>query len=141
MSEFFYKSSEPATVAIVREFYAQKDVLIAQMTVLGSMFGGKAAPMRDLTSHYAGGVKLNGGIELDAHWCRPDDYGYRSLRSAAKLAKGMSKEDRTASRAEHERRPPTRLGSGQRGTPVQDRCADRPHHGLAAHLPSSRLDR
>lgn len=103
MSEFFYKSSEPATVAIVREFYAQKDVLIAQMTVLGSMFGGKAAPMRDLTSHYAGGVKLNGGIELDAHWCRPDDYGYRSLRSAAKLAKGMSKEDRTASRAEHER--------------------------------------
>lgn len=39
MSDFFYKSSEPATVAIVREYYAQKDILIAQMAVLGSMFG------------------------------------------------------------------------------------------------------
>jgi hypothetical protein len=103
MSDFFYKSSEPATVAIVREFYAQKDILIAQMAVLGSMFGGKVAPMRDLTSHLAGGVKLTGGAELDAHWRRPDDYGYRSLRSTAKLAKGMSKEDRAAVRAEHER--------------------------------------
>ena len=103
MSDFFYKSSEPATVAIVREFYAQKDILIAQMAVLGSMFGGKVAPMRDITSHFAGGVKLTGGAELDAHWCRPDDYCYRSLSSTAKLAKGMSKEDRAAVRAEHER--------------------------------------
>lgn len=103
MSDFFYKSSEPATVAIVREFYAQREILIAQMVVLGSMFGGKVAPMRDITSHFAGGVKLTGGAELDAHWCRPDDYGYRSLRSTAKLAKGMSKEDRAAIRAEHER--------------------------------------
>ncbi|QBQ12837.1 MULTISPECIES: hypothetical protein [unclassified Pseudomonas] len=103
MSDFFYKSSEPATVAIVREYYAQKDILIAQMAVLGSMFGGKVAPMRDITSHFAGGVKLTGGAELDAHWCRPDDYGYRSLRSTAKLAQGMSKEDRAAVRAEHER--------------------------------------
>lgn len=103
MSDFFYKSSDPATVAIVREFYAQKDMLIAQIAVLGSMFGGKVAPMRDITSHFAGGVKLTGGAELDAHWCRPDDYGYRSLRSTVKLAKGMSKEDRAAIRAEHER--------------------------------------
>ncbi len=103
MSDFFYKSSDPATVAIVREFYAQKDILIAQIALLGSMFGGKVAPMRDITSHFAGGVKLTGGAELDAHWCRPDDYGYRSLRSTVKLAKGMSKEDRAAIRAEHER--------------------------------------
>ncbi|KAA0948080.1 hypothetical protein FQ186_13115 [Pseudomonas sp. ANT_H14] len=103
MSDFFYKSSEPATVAIVREFYFQKDVLIAQMTVLGSLLGGKVAPMRDITSHFAGGVKLTGGAEQDAHWCRPDDYGYRSLRSTAKLAKGISKEDRAAIRAEHKR--------------------------------------
>lgn len=103
MSNFFYKSSEPATVAIVREFYAQKDILTAQMAVLGSHFGGKVAPMRCLTSHFAGGVKLLGVAELDSHWCRPDDYGYRSLRSTAKLAKGMSKEDRAAIRAEHAR--------------------------------------
>lgn len=103
MADFFYKSSEPATVAIVQEFYRQKDILIAQMAVLGSLLGGKVAPMRDLTSHFAGGVKLTGGADLDAHWCRPDDYGYRSLRSTAKLAKGISKEDRAAIRAEHER--------------------------------------
>ncbi|MEB0106622.1 hypothetical protein [Pseudomonas sp. MH9.3] len=103
MSDFFYKSSEPETVAIVRDFYVQKDMHRAQLAVLGSMFGGKVAPMRDITSHFAGGVKLTGGTELDAHWCRPDDYGYRSLRSTVKLAKGMSKEDRAAIRAEHER--------------------------------------
>ena len=103
MTDFFYKSCDAATVAIVREFYFQKDALNAQMAVLGSLFGGKVAPMRDLTSHFAGGVKLTGGAELDAHWCRPDDYGYRSLRSTAKLAKGISKEDRAAIRAEHER--------------------------------------
>lgn len=103
MAEFFYKSSEPATVAIVREFYVQKDIQIAQMAVLGSLFGGKVAPMLDLTSHFAGGVKLTGGAELDPHWRLPDDYGYRSLRSIAKLPKGISKEDRTAIRAEHQR--------------------------------------
>lgn len=103
MSDFFYKSSKPATVAIVRDFYIQKDMHKAQLVVLGSMFGGKVAPMRDITSHFAGGVKLTGGAELDAHWCRPDDYGYRSLRSTAKFAKGMPKEDRAAIRAEHER--------------------------------------
>ncbi len=103
MSDFFYKSSEPATVAIVREFYVQKDEFVAQLKVLGSMFGGKVAPMRDVDSNYAGGVKLSGGAELDVHWCRPDDHGYRSLRAAAKPGKGLLKEDRAAIRAEHER--------------------------------------
>lgn len=103
MSEFFYKSCDPATVAIVREFYSMKDSLNAQLAALGTHFGGKVAPMRDLTSHFAGGAKLAGGSELDAHWCRADDYGYRSLRSAPKLAKGTSKEDRALIRTEHER--------------------------------------
>ncbi|NWD81921.1 hypothetical protein HX891_16175 [Pseudomonas reactans] len=103
MADFFYRSSEPATVAIVHEFYVQKDVFLAQLTVLGSKFGGKVASMRDPDSHYAGGVKLSGGTELDVHWCRPDDHGYRSLRVAAKPGKGLSKEDRAAIRAEHER--------------------------------------
>lgn len=103
MSDFFYKSNAPATVAIVRDFYVQKDIFLAQLAVLGSMFGGKVAPMRDVDSNYAGGVKLSGGAELDVHWCRPDDHGYRSLRAAAKPGKGISKEDRAAIRAEHER--------------------------------------
>ncbi|WP_455928928.1 hypothetical protein [Pseudomonas fluorescens] len=118
MSDFFYKSSEPATVAIVREFYLMKDVLSAQLIALGVLFDGKVAPMRDLTSHFAGGVKLTGGAELDAHWCRADEHGYRSLRSAPKFAKGISKEDRAVIRAEHERlvalwaeHCPTRLSS------------------------------
>ncbi|MBS7846216.1 hypothetical protein KFF47_25935 [Pseudomonas fluorescens] len=103
MSDFFYKSSEPATVAIVQEFYVQKDILIAQMAVLGSLFGGKVAPMRDVDSCFAGGVKLSGSAELDVHWCRPDDHGYRTLRAAAKPGKGIPKEERAAIRAEHER--------------------------------------
>lgn len=103
MADFFYKSNEPGTVAIVREFYSMKDALNAQLATLGAHFGGKVAPMRDLTSHFAGGVKLTGGTELDTHWCRADDHGYRSLRSAAKLAKGISKEERTTIRVEHER--------------------------------------
>lgn len=103
MSDYFYKSSDPATVSIVRDFYFQKDILSAQLVVLGMKFGGKVAPMRDITSHFAGGVKLSGGSEADVHWCRPDDHGYRSLRAAAKPGKGVSKEDRAVIRAEHER--------------------------------------
>lgn len=103
MSEFFYKSSNPATVAIVRDFYAQKDIFLAQLGALGSILGGKVASMRDVDSNYAGGVKLSGGEELDMHWYRPDIHGYRSLRAAAKLGKGISKEDRAAIRTEHER--------------------------------------
>ncbi|APC15127.1 hypothetical protein BLL42_05110 [Pseudomonas frederiksbergensis] len=103
MSDFFYKSSEPATVAIVREFYSMKNALNVQLAALGAHFGGKVAPMRDVDSHFAGGVKLSGGAELDVHWCRPDDHGYRTLRAAAKPGKGVPKEDRAAIRAEHER--------------------------------------
>ncbi|WP_350614760.1 hypothetical protein [Pseudomonas sp. HY7a-MNA-CIBAN-0227] len=103
MADFFYKSSEPAVVSTVHDFYVQKNALNAQLVALGMKFGGKVAPMRDVDSHFAGGVKLSGGAELDVHWCRPDDHGYRSLRTAAKPGKGISKEDRAAIRAEHER--------------------------------------
>lgn len=103
MAEYFYKSGDPAVVAIVREFYARKDAFIAQLAALGSLLGGNVAPMRDITSHFAGGVKLSAGSDLDVHWRRPDDHGYRSLRSTAKPEKGISKEDRAAIRTEHER--------------------------------------
>ncbi|NWB72634.1 hypothetical protein HX805_09160 [Pseudomonas sp. G5001] len=103
MADFFYKSCEPATVDIVRSFYVMKDAFSALLTALGEHFGGKVAPMRDVDSHFAGGVKISGGAELDVHWCRPDDHGYRTLRAAAKPGKGIPKDDRAAIRAEHER--------------------------------------
>lgn len=103
MADYFYKSSEPETVAIVQSFYVMKDAFSALLIALGENFGGKVAPMRDVDSHFAGGVKLSGGAELDVHWCRPDGHGYRALRTAAKPGKGKSKEERAAIRAEHER--------------------------------------
>lgn len=100
---YFYKSEAPATVAIVRDFYDRKDAQRAAMKRLGELFGGSIAPMRDITSHFAGGVKLNSSRGLDVHWCRPDEFGYRSLRSKAMPPKGITKEERAAIRAEHER--------------------------------------
>ncbi|MDF3188835.1 hypothetical protein [Pseudomonas paracarnis] len=102
MSNYFYKSESPEVVAIVREFYQAKDQLNERMVGLGKLFGGDIAPMRDITSHFAGGVKLSASRELDVHWCRPDDYGYRSLRQQAVPPKGITKEQRAAIRAEHE---------------------------------------
>lgn len=103
MNSYYYKSTAPAVVAIVREFYQQKDALNEAMHRLGKVFGGDIAPMRDITSHFAGGVKLSGGRELDVHWRRPDDWGYRSLRQNPSIPKGLAKDERAAIRAEHER--------------------------------------
>lgn len=103
MSSYFYKSAAPTTLAIVSEYSAARDAFQARLVALGELLGGPVAPMRDLTSHFAGGVKLSVSSELDAHWCRPDDHGYRSLRAAAKQAKGTPKEERAAIRLEHER--------------------------------------
>lgn len=103
MSSFFYKSVAPTTVAIVSEFYVAKDAFNDRLQALGELIGGQVASMRSLTDHRAGGVKLSNSRELDVHWCRPDDHGYRSLRCAAKPAKGTPKEERAAIRAEHVR--------------------------------------
>lgn len=100
---YFYKSEAPETVAIVRDFYTQKDQLRAAQKRLGQLLGGDVAPMRDLTSHFTGGVRLGDSRELDVHWCRPDDFGYRSLRATAKPSKGLDKESRSAIKAEHKR--------------------------------------
>lgn len=103
MADFFYKSNDPAAVAVVSEFYAKKDVLTDGMVILARLFGGEVAGMRSATTHFAGGVKLSRSTDLDDHWCRPDKFGYRSLRRSAKTAKGISKEDRVAITTEHER--------------------------------------
>ena len=48
-------------------------------------------------------MKISANRDLDVHWCRPDQYDYRALRSNAKHAKGTPKEARAAQVAEHER--------------------------------------
>lgn len=99
----YYKSEALETVAIVQEFYQAKDLLNKRLVALGEQFGGTVAPMHDITSYFAGGVKLSASRELDVHWRRPDEYGYRSLRHKAVPPKGITKEQRTTIRAEHER--------------------------------------
>ncbi|MDF5870809.1 hypothetical protein [Pseudomonas aeruginosa] len=101
--QHYYKSQAPEVVAIVLDFYEAKAQLDKQLTELGQVFGGAVAPMRDVTSHFAGGVKLPADSALDAHWRRPDEWGFRSLRVAAKPPKGITKEQRADIRAEHER--------------------------------------
>ena len=102
-TSYFYKTEAPGPVAVVRDFYQQKDDQLEAMERLGELFGGAIAPMRDITSHFAGGVKLSKSGELDVHWRRPDEYGYRSLRQNPVPPKGIKKEERAAIREEHKR--------------------------------------
>ncbi|TBU78190.1 hypothetical protein [Phytopseudomonas daroniae] len=103
MPDYHYKSDAPATVAIVQEFYQAKNKLHEQLEALGNLFGGKVAPMHDITSHFAGGVKLSADRALDVHWRRPDEWGFRTLRNKAVPPKGIPKDERASIRAEHER--------------------------------------
>ncbi|WP_447739545.1 hypothetical protein [Pseudomonas laurentiana] len=99
----YYKSDAADVVAIVQELYQAKDLFNERLADLGKIFGGDIALMRGITSHFAGGVKLSASPELDVHWCRPDRYGHRSLRQKAAPPKGVTKEQRAAILAEHER--------------------------------------
>lgn len=100
--QHYYKSASPEVVAIVCDYFQARDQFGEQLNQLGELFGGKVAAMRDIDSHFAGGVKLTDDRVLDIHWRRPDQWGYRTLRHQAALPKGMSKEHRTVARAEHE---------------------------------------
>lgn len=103
MSNYMYKTTAPAVVAAVIAWDAKRKEWDAQRAKLGQVFGGSASPTRSGSRSYVGGVKLSASRDLDVHWCRPDQYGYRALRSSAKSAKGTSKEERAAQVAEHER--------------------------------------
>lgn len=100
---YHYKSTAPATVAIVKELYQAKAELHDKSAKLGKLFGGDIASMRDLTSNYAGGVKLSTDKTLDVHWRRPDELGFRELRTKPVIPKGTEKKARAAIRDEHER--------------------------------------
>ena len=103
MSNYMYKTTAPAVVAAVIAWDAKRAAWNTQRAKLGQVFGGETSPMRSGSRSYVGGVKLSASRDLDVHWCRPDQYGYRSLRSSAKSAKGTPKEARAAQVAEHER--------------------------------------
>lgn len=103
MSNYMYKTSAPAVIAAVTAWNAKRAAWDAQRAKLGQVFGGATSPMRSGSQSYVGGVKLSASRDLDVHWCRPDQYDYRALRSSAKPAKGTSKEDRAAQVIEHER--------------------------------------
>lgn len=103
MSNYMYKTTIPAVVAAVIAWDNKRAGWNAQRAKLGQVFGSETSPMRSGSRSYVGGVKLSASRDLDVHWCRPDQYGYRALRSSAKPAKGTSKEDRAAEVVEHER--------------------------------------
>jgi len=103
MSTYLYKTTAPSVVAAVIAWDAKRADWNTQRAKLGEVFGGDTSPMRSGSRSYVGGVKLSASRDLDVHWCRPDQYGYRALRSGAKPAKGTSKEDRATQVAEHDR--------------------------------------
>jgi hypothetical protein len=100
---YFYKTESPNVLAAVRAWDEKKAAWDAQRKKLGDAFGAAASPMYSGSRNYVGGIKLSASRDLDVHWCRPDEYGYRSLRRAAKHAKGTDKEVRAAEKAEHQR--------------------------------------
>lgn len=103
MQSYFYKAIAPSVLAAVTSWTERKAAWNASRIALGKVFGGEASPMFSGSRNYVGGVKIGDGRDLDVHWCRPDQHGYRSLRRSAKFAKGTSKDDRAVQAAEHER--------------------------------------
>jgi len=103
MTHYFYKTSSPAMVAELKAWDAKKAAFDAARERLADVFGAPGSPMKSGTSLYVGGVKLSNDSKHDPYWCRQDEFGYRSLRTAAKPPKGITKEERAAIRAEHAR--------------------------------------
>lgn len=48
-------------------------------------------------------MKISASKDLDVHWCRPDDHGYRLLHTSVKIPKGTETDTRADLKAEHER--------------------------------------
>lgn len=100
---YFYKTESPKVLAAVRARDKKKAAWDAQRKKQGEAFGADSSPMYSGSCNYVGGIKLSASRDLDLHWCRPDEYGYRSLRRAAKHAKSTDKEVRAAEKLEHQR--------------------------------------
>ncbi|UVL26202.1 hypothetical protein [Pseudomonas donghuensis] len=103
MSSYCYKTTAPAVLEAVRTWEVTRKSFDAQRQKMADVFGGPGSPMRSGNDNYVGGVKISASKDLDVHWCRPDDHGYRSLRTSAKIPKGTDKEARAELKTEHER--------------------------------------
>ena len=103
MSSYHYKTTSPSALAAVTSWEAKKADFDSKRENLAGVFGGPGSPMYSGNDHYVGGVKISDSRDLDVHWRRPDEYGYRALRHAAKPEKGATKEARAAYKAEHDR--------------------------------------
>lgn len=103
MSSYHYKTTSPSSLAAVSEWEAKKADFDTKRENLAAVFGGPGSPMYSGSDSYVGGVKISDSRDLDVHWRRPDEYGFRALRNAAKPQKGATKEARAAYKAEHER--------------------------------------
>lgn len=103
MSSYHYKTISPSALAAVTSWEAKKAEFDSERENLAGVFGGPGSPMYSGNDHYVGGVKISDSRDLDVHWRRPDEYGYRALRHAAKPEKGATKEARAAYKAEHDR--------------------------------------
>ncbi|WP_223513472.1 hypothetical protein [Pseudomonas sp. GL-R-26] len=102
MSSYHYKTTSPSALAAVSDWEAKKADFDAKREKLNDVFGGPGSPMYSGSDSYVGGVKISESRDLDVHWRRPDEYGYRALRHADKPEKGATKEARAAYKAEHE---------------------------------------
>ncbi|WP_249684648.1 hypothetical protein [Pseudomonas sp. RC2C2] len=102
-TSYHYKTSSPAVLEAVRAWNEKLKAFHAKREKLAEIFGGAGSPMYSGNDKYVGGVKISASRDLDVHWCRPDDYGYRSLRTAAKIPKGTEKEARAELKTEHAR--------------------------------------
>ncbi|WP_223531290.1 hypothetical protein [Pseudomonas sp. GL-R-19] len=103
MSSYHYKTTSPSAMAAVSDWETKKADFDAKREKLKNVFGGPGSPMYSGSDSYVGGVKISDSRDLDVHWRRPDEYGYRALQHAAKPEKGATKEARAAYKAEHER--------------------------------------
>lgn len=98
-----YKTTSPAVLESVRAWDEKLKALHLKREQMAQTFGGPGSPMHSGGDKYVGGVKISASKDLDVHWCRPDEYGYRSLRTAPKLLKGTEKPARAQIKAEHAR--------------------------------------
>lgn len=103
MNSYFYKTTAPAALAAIQAWDAKRAEFDAKREKLKDVFGGPGSPMYSGNDNYVGGVKISDSRDLDVHWRRPDEYGYRALRSSAVPEKGSTKQARAAIKVEHQR--------------------------------------
>lgn len=87
MSSYYYKATAPSVLAAALAWDEKRTAFHAQREKMADIFGWPGSPMRSGNDNCVGGVKISASKDLDAHWCRPDDHGYRSLRISVSRVK------------------------------------------------------